>query len=655
MEKETDQEGGQSSQSGDESGEITINLTKVWKLADWLPLAIILVSTLLGLKLVMPLFGPGIPMNIDLPFHYGRVLCYENSEMWSLPTAWCGHGQAGIATFQGYALVPFHAVTVLSWFVDPLLAFKIMLVMVLFMLPLGALYLMRTLNKPLAGAIAYAFLLLEHGGWHSGGFEKIFFVGLFSNALGSAMLLFSLAFAINLFKEPTMKRLAAASAVTSVFFLSHAATFMFFPIALIILAYIYRENAIKHWKMMISYPAIVFLIVGYWFVPFLYKMSYYVSAGGGTVKAAEISQYLWTPLNKWIAYIGIAGLIFMLWNKKREYQVIGLIAASIPALWIIGFVWKTFPYFSFAQMIRNLAEFRSLLAIGAAVILAYIGQIRIRIGRHAHNWLIIPVVVIVAVIMSQTYAVTSNSASNIMLSTTGNIPSLEPLYKAVEPAEGRIMVEDTLFDFGNTPLTISHPWSTSPAYSSKEFIGTGDNLYNKNDFSNTQVGVLLNSSINDWSDDALTEFLEELNIERIIAYNPTYVARFNRLPGVSVYKNDTPPWVIFTAPSHPSWFKIADGKIESSQYKTTWAEVTYDSPKETLLRLKVRHWLNWKATIDDGQPLALKRGKMGLIEAEVPAGRHSISYSYRMIWIDWLGYIITLAGAAALIILWRRQ
>ncbi|MEK6961260.1 MAG: hypothetical protein AABX47_08885 [Nanoarchaeota archaeon] len=647
MEEETNP-----SQATDESGEARLNLAAIWKLTDWLPSIIMVISSILGLLLVAPLFGQGIPMNIDLPFHYGRVLCYENSEMWSLPTAWCGHGQAGIATFQGYALVPFHVVAALSWFFDTLTAFKIMLVLVLFSLPLGAYYLLRTLGKPLAGAFAFAFLLLEHGGWHSGGFEKIFFVGLFSNALGSAMMLFSIAFAIQFFKEPTMKRLVTTTLVTSVFFLSHAATFMFFPIPLFILTYLYWDNAAKNWKMFVAYPLLVFLIVGYWFVPFLYKMGYYISSGGGTVKSAEISQYLWNGIHKWIAYLGIIGLLFMLLNKKKEYQSIGMIAASIPTLWVIGFVWESFPYFSLVQMIRNLADFRSLLAIGAAVILAYFAQMKIKISKNAHPWMLIPALLVVGMIMSQTYTVTSSSSKNIMLSSMGNIPTLEPLYKSVGSATGRIMVEDTLFDFGNTPLTLSHPWSTSPAYSNKEFIGAGDNLYNKNDFSNTQVGILLNSSINDWSDGALLEYLDELNIEYVIAYNPTYTARFNRLPGIRVYKNDTPPWIIYKTPLSPSWFKSPDANFDAITYKTTWASATYESPNPTSIRFKVREWPNWKATID-GAALKLRQGKMGLIEADAPAGKHTIDFTYKMIWVDWFGYLLSIAGIALLAWAWR--
>ena len=661
----------------------------IHKITPWIPALIIFISSILGIMLVWPLFGPGIPMNIDLPFHYGRVLCYAHSEMWSLPTAWCTHGQAGIATFQGYATLPFHVVAFLDWFMDTLWAFKIMLVLILFALPAGAYYLLRSLGKPLAGAFAYAFLLLEHGGWHSGAFEKIFFVGLFSNALGSAMLLFSLAFAIRFFREPTMKRLISTTIITSLFFLAHAATFMYFPIPLLLLAYLYRSNAAKHWKWFLAYPLLVFLLVGYWFVPFLYKMNYYVSAGGGTVKTAEIAQFFWNPLNKILAYLGIAGLIFMLLNKKTEYRAIGLCALAIIILWTIGFVWEGFPYFNYIQMIRNLAELRSLFLIGAAVLLAYLAEIKIHISGHqagkfenasentsehasenisknaAENksikkleksfpWLLLPALIVVGVIMSQTFSVTENSSRNIMLSSMGNIPTLESLYKSVEGASGRILVEDTLFNFGNTPLSLAHPWSASPAYSTKEFLGTGDNLYNRNDYSNAQMGNLFNASINDWSDQSILDTFEALNIEYVIAYTPAYISRLGKISGMTLVRNDTDPWLVIKTPIAAHWFSIPGATIESSAYHGTWATVSYTAPQPSLLHLKVRHWPNWRAAID-GVPLSTQRDSLGLIQAPVPEGKHTISFTYRMIWVDWIGYMLTAVGIGLLGWMWRKD
>lgn len=626
------------------------------KLLHYLPLLIIAISSVYGLFMVSPVFSPGIPINIDLPFHYGRVVCHAQSTSWFLPTTWCSHGQAGIASFQGYAVVPFHTMFLLDIFMDTLTAFKVTLVLILFALPAGAYYLFHVLKRPLAGSFAYAFLLLEHGGWHSGGFEKIFFVGLFSNALGSAMLLFCIAYGIKFFFEPTVKRLGCMSILTAIFFLSHATTFMFFPIPLFILTYLYWDNVRTHWHIFLAYPFIVFLLVSYWFVPFLYKMDYYVQAGGGNVKTHEIFNYFWNPINKWIAYAGIAGLLLMLVSKGKGLRLIGYLAASIGALWVIGFLMPEFFYFKYIQMIRNLAEMRSFLAIGAAFLLDWIASVKVQIGKEAHQWLL-PIALLAVFFMSQqAYAVSLASSANMFTSTQGNAPAIPLLLRQVDNAQGRILVEDTLFNFANTVLSISHPWSMSPAFSSKELIGTGDNLYNKDDFSNTQVSHFMNTTLNNWADEPWLDFLKELNIEYAVVYTPTYKERLDAISGVELVSNNTYlPYAIYKFPFSPSWFFAPKGNITSQEYAGTSGSVKVSLAEDSLVRFRVRHWLNWKATID-GKNTPTYRGKMGLTEVKVPQGNHEIRFNYDpSIWIDWAGILLSVIGSGLVFWMIRKK
>jgi len=202
-----------------------------------------------------------------------------------------------------------------------------------------------------------------------------------------------------------------------------------------------------------------------------------------------------------------------------------------------------------------------------------------------------------------------------------------------------------LFNFANTVLSISHPWSMSPAFSSKELIGTGDNLYNKDDFSNTQVHHFMNGTLNTWADEPWLDFLKELNIEYAIVYTQTYKERLDAISGVTLVSNNTYlPYAIYTFPFSPSWFFASKGNIISQEYSVTSGSVKVNIFEDSPVRFRVRHWLNWKATID-GKSTPTYRGKMGLTEINVPKGNHEIRFFYDpLIWIDWAGILISIIG-----------
>ncbi len=614
-----------------------------------LPFIIIIISSIVGLWILSPIFKSGIPMNIDLPFHYGRISCFEKSEFWSLPSMWCPYGQAGIASFQAYALVPFYLMMIFNWLLPLEVAFKIVLIIVYFLLPIGGFLLLYKRGHALSGAFAFVFLLFEHGSWHSGGFDKIFYVGLFSNAMGSAMILISFAFAFDLFTKPSVKNLIKLTIVSSLLFLSHAATFMFFPIILLIIAFFYYQNVKKNLRLFIAYPILVFLIVSFWLIPFLAKQDYYVKSGGGNVKFNEINVYLFSTLSLWIIILGFIGIIIMFFTKKTDFFVIGIVTLSIPLLWIIGFIWPSFPFFKYIQMIRNLAEFRSFLIISAALLLGLLSNIFILLWKKRISLLPVSLFIflIIAIYLSQGLSQQSNI---IILSNLPEFKQIEEIYELLNNTQGRIIVEDTLFGAGQNALSFSHPFALSPALTNLELIGTGDNLYNTFDFSNTQQGNLLEKHISQYSNDEINNLFNDLNIEYVVAFTPQYIQKFKNW---QLYKN-IGIWHIFKTPINTSYFEIKDGLIKSSEYRRTSARVLVEAEKDTKLLFKIRAFPNWIISLD-GKKISYEISSRGLIIVNVPKGSHEILFNYRMINIDYIGYLLSLVGLFFLILIWKRK
>ena len=621
---------------------IRFNFEQIHKI---LPYLIITVGTILGLYLLSPLAKEGVPMNIDLPFHYGRIACFEKNPMWSLPTFWCPQSQAGIASFQAYALVPFHFTSILSWIMPLSLAFKIMLALIFFLLPIGAFLLLKRLQMPLAGAIAFLLLVVEHGSWHRGGFDKLFIVGLFSNALGSAMLLITLAYAITFFETPTKKNMIILSILSALFFLSHAATFMFFPLILLLLAAFYYENVKKHYKLFFGYPGLVFLLTAYWFVPFLAKMGYYVPSGGGNVKIEEIYGYLLKDMPSFIIVLGLLGLGMCLLSKRKDLRIIGIVSFIIPGLWLLGFLWPNFIYFKYIQLIRNLAEARSLLLIGVGIALGYLGKVTIRLGKLRFPTILITLLIL-AIITPPLVQRTIQSSSIILLSSQPEFEGMRKVYDRLETAKGRVIVEDTLFSAGTTSYSYSHPWALSPAFTNLELLGTGDNLYNKNDFSNTQKDIFMNIPLAQWPEENLTRFLNDLNVEYVVTYSQHYVNRFQKYPFAFVEE----PWIVFNTGITPAYIEMRNGTVINQEYHGHSAKAKVNSSGGELL-FKVREFPNWKILLDN-KTVPRHQNNYGLILVAIPPGEHTITFEYWYITVDIIGYLLTGIGVIIILYIW---
>ncbi len=602
-----------------------------------LPVILVVIGTFLGLYFVSPLAQDGVPMNIDLAFHYGRIACFEKSPMLSLPTFWCPQSQAGIASFQAYAMMPFHLVSIFSWVMSLAAAYKLMLVFTFFLLPAGALFLLWYFDMPLAGAFAYLLLIVEHGSWHAGSFDKIFLVGMFSNAFGSGMLLFALAGAYLLFEKPSWKSCIIASAITAIFFLGHAATFMFFPLVLILMAVLYKDSALKNWKKLAVYPLVVFLLVSYWLVPFIAKNAYYVDSGGGNVKYQEIQDYLFKDLSWILLSFSLIGFVYCVIFGDKRLKVLGAISLIIPLLWLLGFIWPSFFYFKYIQMIRNLGEARTFILIFAGIALGAIGKINLRI-RNFRLPLAVISIILLYLIAQPLFALTDSKKSSILMSSQPDFVRQANLYSKLEGIPGRIIVEDTLFYIPNTVFMLSHPYALSPSISDVELLGAGDNLYNSPDFSNTQQDVFFDRPISSVTKAQMDHILTDLNVQYVIAFAGPYMDRFQNF----TITNQDPPFTVYATNITSSYFRMEDARLSDEVYRRTSASVRVTSEGGELL-FKVREFPNWQVKID-GIEVPHKVSDLGLLIVQVPAGEHIVTYDYVYRFVDIFGYILTSAG-----------
>lgn len=130
------------------------------------PISVLIVfaSTIAFLWLVLPLFDPGPPINSDIGVHYSAIACYIKGDQWNLQTAWCNHGQVGLARFSRYAVVHAYITVFLSWFMPLEIAFKVMMVLGFLLLPTVSYFFLSWLGYPLAGAIAFTIFSFEPGG-----------------------------------------------------------------------------------------------------------------------------------------------------------------------------------------------------------------------------------------------------------------------------------------------------------------------------------------------------------------------------------------------------------------------------------------------------------------------------------------------------------
>ena len=76
--------------------------------------------------------------------------------------------------------------------------------------------------------------------------------------------------------------------------------------------------------------------------------------------------------------------------------------------------------------------------------------------------------------------------------------------------------------------------------------------------------------------------------------------------------------------------------------------------KDGFFTFKKSNYANWKAFVDENNT-PINTNEYGLMKIKVPEGEHSISFKYRLLLIDYIGWILSIVGIVGLIYLWRKK
>ena len=149
----------------------------------------------------------------------------------------------------------------------------------------------------------------------------------------------------------------------------------------------------------------------------------------------------------------------------------------------------------------------------------------------------------------------------------------------------------------------------------------------------------------------LTAFFDRSDIKYVIASSPSVKVLLNDTGSKPLF--DFGPWTAYDTQIQPAIFTLKSGKIISQNYHGTSADIIVDTQETTGLLFKVHDYPNWEVKIDG--TAANKIGKPGyLMEVSIPPGKHTITFEYKMVALDYLSYLVTLIGIILLVIIWMR-
>lgn len=609
-----------------------------------LSLFILILASLFFIPQLFPLFKPGPPINSDIGVHYSLAACLHKTNQWPLPTSWCTHGQAGLARLQRYALLN-QWITSFIALVFPLdISFKLTMVLLFLMLPIGAYALLKWIGYPLAGSLAFALFLFEPGGKLWGGYALHFVItGFISNAAASFSPLTILSI-IWMLSHPKPIRVVIASIVASLHFLAHPGGFMWLPIAGIPIIIFYRFEVKENWKRLLFFPLLLAFFLSFWWIPALFKSSYFLlpGIGGQFITEPTISKHLLALSTAQLRFIivGILSSLYLsIFGKKRDVRIIAAIPSIIALVWIINFVYPGFWYFKYFMIDRSAYEIRTFLFLSTALVLG--GHHPKKLSGNEIPSLMIGIIIACAFIVPF-HSQEAQWSKNVF---TGNDieRSIIPAFRIFDTAQGRILAENTYLAFPGT-INISQFWSLSAAYSDKEFLGNSDFWYTADDYSSFYKGFLFYKNLSNYSDDELFHLFSSLNVEYIVVFSPQARKRFSNIPSSQWDAQFSHSDVeLYRTRIDHSYLSFPNGSLDKMQYNQTRALAHADSDNGGILFFKVRQWPNWKAWID-GTQTPVRKGAFGLMEIDVPPGSHDIQFEYGLIFIDILGYIVTLAG-----------
>ena len=620
------------------------NSHKIGISETWLSILIIALALAAAAASIRPLFQEGYLMNFDHPVHQGVIKCAMENPSWILTPTWCSFLQAGLPPFQSHPALFYHFVILLSSMIDFSLAYKVALILVLIAMPCLAAWILHRKGHSLAGAFAFALILLDHGSQDMTGIDFTIVGGSgFNQLMGYALFVAVLYYSTIVFEKPTRWRFSILALLTSAYFLAHPTTSLLYIPIFITLLIIYRESVKKKTWLFVLYPLIVLLTVSYFLLPMLVNLSSNDSGGlilGITSPWEAVYWKILVSMNS-LAFIGgIIGIVLIGSSGWSSLWGIPALAAGIFAAWINYPVLSWIHLLDYSQFHRSVGIMHILILIGCAYTLEW--AIRRASSLDRVRGLALAAIALLAfgAVIGDQYSVTSERAGYIV---TSSQPLFQPLFSTMSglnTTRGRVLYEET---YGQTtyPVNLSAAWGIGPLYTTSDLIHPMLRSL-QFPYAGTKDYQIQNQRIESLTRQDLLSVLEDWNIQYIVTGSGPYRSAFRFLP---VHKT-IGPFVVYENTATPvDYFRIGKGKVLSSDYRKTYAKAQVESDEFTNVIFKVRYWHNWEARID-GVPTEIQKSRQHLMIISVPEGKHVIEFEYGPRWWDYLGYWLTLAGLA---------
>jgi uncharacterized membrane protein len=367
-------------------------------------------------------------------------------------TGWCPGWYAGFPIFQFYFPLSYVLMALISYPLGLNIAFRIVSCLGVFLLPVCTYFFFRIMKvqfpgPAIAAVLTIPFLFLETNSYFGGNIPSVL-AGEFAESISISLSLFFLGL---MYKGIEKKKLIVPSALV----LGLVMMFHLVPGIICILAsgffILFTKDRVKNFIYLFKVFALAFLLIGFWAVPFILKMSYSTSMNYTPDHAVD--AIFPVPI---IAYyiIAFAGAFFFYRDDKLRFFLFIILACLffylfMPQGHLVNFRFIPFVYlfvmFTSALVINNvLHKFRiKYLMFVPIIILIIILLINQNTVSYIPSWI------------KWNYDGYEAKADNGFLKLNEYLKTLP---------DGRIMYE---YSSGHNSLGSSRAFETIPAFSGK--------------------------------------------------------------------------------------------------------------------------------------------------------------------------------------------
>lgn len=274
------------------------------------------------------IFNQNVIAGGDTPSHYGLAHnVTENKKFFG----WMPGNFSGFPTFQFYPPISFFLIALAHKALPLQIAFKLIVVLGTFLLPIAAFYCLRMLGfsfpTPILGAIFSLIFLFNEGNSMWGGNITSTLAGEFSCSLGYAL---AIAFLGIFYRYVSSgKGIKCLAVLLAVIGLTHGYPFLFIIMVSSFFLIVYK-NLINMLFYLGRLYSLTFLLMGFWIIPALFYFSYTTPFNFvwrfGSIK--EFIPLLYIPL----IIIIVLSHLYLLLTKKMQIRIVYLWYAILMSL-----------------------------------------------------------------------------------------------------------------------------------------------------------------------------------------------------------------------------------------------------------------------------------------------------------------------------------